>query len=243
MNILKNTIFGTFLFLVSFISIKSNILEKKSINQNKIANKRNFSGNWTYEFNSDNNELLNRTFELNLIESKNRLIGKYCAVARGGRKIDCDDESINNIVGVIKNNIAYVDFKGFYDLKAKGKAKLYYNKSGDLVWEIINSSGEYYAPKTAIFKNMNDLYILKSCENSRFKIQIEKKDLNYFYSILDKSKIILKGNAIINKNQIKLGKIVGTITNSKIIIQNYTDLKKDSNFTQCSEKFLSFEKQ
>lgn len=94
------------------------------------------------------------------------------------------------------------------------------------------------------FKNeLVESYILKSCENSRFKIQIEKNDAQYLYKILDETKIILKGVAFINKNQIKLGKIEGTLTNSKIIILNYINLKKDSNFIQCDDEFLTFEKQ
>lgn len=85
------------------------------------------------------------------------------------------------------------------------------------------------------------LYVLKNCENTRFKIQILKKKSDYFYSIIDKNIIILKGVFYINKTQIKLGEITGVMTKSKIVIQNYFDSNiKNSNFTQCADKSLDF---
>ncbi|WP_395076121.1 hypothetical protein [Flavobacterium sp.] len=210
-------------------------------------NTQNFSGTWNYEFNSDENELLNKTFELNLVQNKDIIKGQYCAVAKGGRKIDCNDNKAFNITGKIKDQIAYVDFIGFYDPKSNGKAKLYLD-NGNLVWEILSVKGEVYAPKKVILKNdskaknsIEGLYVLKSCENSRFKVKIEKKDSDFFYFVFDKNKIILKGKASITKNQISLGKMGGELSENTLVIQNTGNSMNEYNhFTQCDEKYLSF---
>ena len=125
---------------------------------------------------------------------------------------------------------------------------MYFDSDGNLVWEILEVKGEIYAPKKAILegdkKKNNDitgLYSLKSCEKSRFKIKIEKNNSDYLYSILDKTKIISKGKAIMNKTQIKFGKIEGVISEGKIVVQNYgSSTNQYNHFTQCEEKYLSF---
>lgn len=90
-------------------------------------------------------------------------------------------------------------------------------------------------------------YTLNSCQKSRFKIQIQKKGVNYFYSILDNKKIISKGKTIINDNKktisIKMGNIEGKFFGGNIQIQNYSNsTNKLIHFTQCNEKFLMFNK-
>jgi hypothetical protein len=243
--------------LITVIFISTFFFENSSERKNieiyktvKINNSENFTGKWNYEFNSDENELLNKTFELNLIQNKDVLRGQYCAIAKGGRKIDCNDSKVFNILGKIKDNIAYVDFTGFYDNKARGKAKIYFDND-NLIWEIQSVNGEIYAPKKVVLKNESIVknsyegsYLLESCDQSRFKIKIEKKDLEILYYVFDKSKIILKGKATKNKNIISLGKMSGEFSENKLIIQNYGNSMNDYNhFNQCSEKYLSFIKQ
>ena len=221
----------------------------------KTANfiNKNFTGTWNYEFNSDENDLLNRTFELKLINQKNIIKGQYCAIAKGGRKIDCNDKQIYNITGIIKDDIAYVDFTGFFDKKAKGKARIYF-EGESLIWEIISVDGEIAAPKKATLKNsklvlnennIEGLYILKTCESSRFKIKIIKKDDNYKYTIFDKNKSISEGLLKIENDKDKIyltfGKMGGLYTFNEIKIQNYGNSTNEfNNFTQCEEKYLSF---
>jgi hypothetical protein len=237
------------IIFINVFSIFYNI-ETKSINDivktnNKYSEKANFSGKWSYEFNSNENELLNRTFELYLVQKNNIIKGQYCAVARGGGKIDCNDKKTNNISGTVKDGVAYVEFTGFYDSKARGKAKLYLD-SKNLVWEILEVKGEIYAPKKAVLKSenkINGVYALKSCESSRFSIKIEIKNSKYEYLILDNSKIILRGKALIENRQIKLGKIEGVISDHRIVIQNYgNSMNEYVHFIQCDEKYLTFEK-
>ncbi len=149
-------IFNTSILVILFTctanktAVNSN---KNNIVHFKIENSiiTDFNGTWNYEFNSEENELLNKTFELKLMTTKDNITGQYCAVAKGGRKIDCNDKIVYNIKGKIKNHVAYVDFKGFFDLKSKGKAKLYFNRE-NLIWEIISVEGEVFAPKKATLK-------------------------------------------------------------------------------------------
>lgn len=89
------------------------------------------------------------------------------------------------------------------------------------------------------------LYVLTSCENSRFKIKIEKKSGIYFFMILDKNKTILKGKVEKQKDDdmvyLAFGKIDGVYDGDKIQIQNYgNSMNEYVHFTQCDEKYLTF---
>jgi hypothetical protein len=95
--------------------------------------------------------------------------------------------------------------------------------------------------------NIEGLYILHSCEKSRFKIKIEEKEKVYYFSILDEKKVISKGKAILINNHestsIELGKMGGLYTAESIVIQNYGNSMNEYNhFTQCDQKYLTFEK-
>ncbi len=88
-------------------------------------------------------------------------------------------------------------------------------------------------------------YVLESCENSRFKLVINKKIKQYFYIILDKKKVIAKGKAKITNNKeyvsIMLGLIGGIFSGKDIQIQNYGNAMNEFiHFTQCDEKYLTF---
>ena len=89
------------------------------------------------------------------------------------------------------------------------------------------------------------VYVLTSCENSRFKIKIEKKKDEYFFLIFDKNKIISKGK-LGKQNEddtvyLTFGKIGGIYDTDKIQIQNYgNSMNEYVHFTQCGEKYLTF---
>ena len=103
-------------------------------------------------------------------------------------------------------------------------------------------------PKTKIKKendSISGVYVLESCQNSRFKLVISKKQKQYFYIILDKKKTIEKGKATITKNKeynsIMLGLIGGIFSGKDIQIQNYGNAMNEFiHFTQCDEKYLTF---
>lgn len=222
-------------------SIKQRLLQSL-IQHNNSA----FNGKWNYSFESNENELLNRTFELELIVNDNSIKGSYCAVAKGGRKIDCNDKKVFNLTGKIKNNIATVNFFGFYDSKSKGVAKIYFSE-GKLIWELVSIEGETAAPKKVEmtkqtnFSELEGNYVLKTCENSRFKINITiNKSEGVVFKIYDKNKIISSGKASIDvdKKSISFKDINATFNSNSIDVQN-SDNKK-IHFTQCREKYLSF---
>lgn len=92
------------------------------------------------------------------------------------------------------------------------------------------------------------LYVLKTCESSRFKIKIVRKDNAFEYSILDRKKSISKGLVKIekenNKTYLTFGKISALYDDEdNIQIQNYGNSMNEYNhFIQCEEKYLSFQK-
>lgn len=139
------------------ISCKGQVSEKNVGNDTRpettvvsraVPDARSISGEWHYEKTVPENELLNRTFDLRLVFDGSTVRGQYCAIARNGGKIDCRDEEEFNMEGTLKGDTAIVSFKGFFNTKAKGKARLYlYNNQ--LIWEILESAGEIYAPKQA----------------------------------------------------------------------------------------------
>lgn len=110
-----------------------------------------------------------------------------------------------------------------------------------------NTSKCHYIDNSLLQNNILGLYVLKSCENGRFKIRIEKKNANYLYCILDGKKSILKGKVNISKEDnttyLIFGKIEGILKKNVIQIQNYGNSMNEYNhFTQCDEKYLTFSK-
>ena len=108
-----------------------------------------------------------------------------------------------------------------------------------------NTSKFHYIDNSLLQNNILGLYVLKSCENGRFKIRIEKKNANYLYCILDGKKTILKGKVNISKEDnstyLIFGKIEGILMKNSIQIQNYGNSMNEYNhFAQCDEKYLSF---
>lgn len=133
--------------LSNSFKISSEEILSKTIQTNYCLDtnaKKNFAGKWHYEFTSETDELLNRTFDLTITDNKGKIKGNYCAVARNGNKIDCSN--VNNISGMILNDTLNVSFSGIFDKKAKGRAEIYF-LNDSLVWSIIQSEGEIYAPK------------------------------------------------------------------------------------------------
>lgn len=89
------------------------------------------------------------------------------------------------------------------------------------------------------------IYILTSCENSRFKIKIEKKAGEYSFLIFDRNKIISKGKVGKHTEDdtlyLNFGKIGGLYDTDTIQIQNYGNTMNEYvHFTQCGEKYLTF---
>lgn len=109
-----------------------------------------------------------------------------------------------------------------------------------------NSNNQWISDNEILFsaQNMMVKYINKKCENNRFSIRIEDNR----YEILDKGKIISKGNIQGDmkkeSQKIKLGKIETVFYEDSLVIENYknSDISK-AHFIQCKSKYLTFEKQ
>ncbi|MDQ6531050.1 hypothetical protein [Flavobacterium sp. LHD-85] len=89
------------------------------------------------------------------------------------------------------------------------------------------------------------VYVLESCEDSRFKIKIEKKAGEYLFLIYDRNKVISKGKVKKQKDDeilyLSFGKIGGMYDTDKIQIQNYgNSMNEFVHFVQCDEKYLTF---
>ena len=121
--------------LINFISCK----------KNQQMNSNNFSGSWEYESVNNKDEFQNKTFELELSNKNNIIVGTYCSISRGGRKIDCFDRFEKNITGIIQNDTLYLDFYSSWE-NSKGKAKLYFDNKSRLNWLLGECTGELYLP-------------------------------------------------------------------------------------------------
>jgi hypothetical protein len=108
-------------FLDSIAQLNSEPVTAVKTDNNK------FTGDWSYH--SPQSEETSLSFELHLRTKDKSISGSYCAVSRGGRKIDCATSGDpDNISGLINNDTAYVSFKGNLDVKATGKAKLFFQR-------------------------------------------------------------------------------------------------------------------
>lgn len=124
---------------------------------------------------------------------------------------------------VLASLLSLVSFKSIKQTKDKSTAAMHYSNDQEIT----------------------GIYVLTSCENSRFKIKIDKKAGVYSFLIFDKSKIITKGKVKMQKIDdvvyLTFGKIGGAYTVDKIQIQNYgNSMNEYMHFTQCDEKYLSF---
>ncbi|NRS88579.1 hypothetical protein HNQ02_001493 [Flavobacterium sp. 7E] len=100
---------------------------------------------------------------------------------------------------------------------------------------------EYEIEAKSEINNFSGIYMLKSCQDSRFKIEISKKLNEYYYLIFDKEKIISKDKVVMSKNDFTIGKIKGTFSYGNLQIKNYdTANPKLLHFTQCNEEQLTF---
>lgn len=126
--------------LLSMLFFFANCKENDSIKN------EHFLGSWEYSSMNNKDEFQNKTFRLTLSkDKKNMIIGAYCSIARGGRRIDCFNGIEQNIIGKIKNDTLYINFKSSWE-NSKGKAKLYFDKNSKLIWELGECEGELYLP-------------------------------------------------------------------------------------------------
>jgi len=110
------------------------------------------TGEWVWGKNSKE-----ATFSVTIQKEGNSYVGRYCAVALSGAKIDCNVEDIPVLnfpsfkIENVQGNEFVADFKTYFS-EATGKVKIRI-KGNIMYWEIIEEpKGEYYCPNVAILK-------------------------------------------------------------------------------------------
>ena len=122
-----------------------------------------FIGKWSEEFFSDEDEMLNSSFELYLEKDstkKNALKGWHCSIRRGGRRIDCVDAEYGeepSLHGDLKNDTVYLHFVSSFG--GEGEAKLYFDKSAqnlsNIIWKVGKYKTEHYFPLEETLQKVN----------------------------------------------------------------------------------------
>jgi hypothetical protein len=219
------------LHIYLFILLFFNSCKKINAQENTFSeNRSELLGMWEKNESSDN------TFSINFGKIKgDSIFGQYCAVAREGKKIDCDTSKMFNIKGIIKDNIIEVVFNSFFDAK-NGKAKIIIT-GNSLKWKIIKSpEGECYAPKESVliksentpensgFINFyNTLFYLKLPTDTK-NLQViagKKCDNTFFHYDFDKSYFVIDKLNVVGKFE---------INNLKFIIYNFSLLGEGEGF-------------
>ncbi|MBP2198261.1 hypothetical protein [Pantoea cypripedii] len=134
-----------------------------------------FLGGWGgSEKNKDGS--LYSTLMLNISQSGEELVGRYCYVTRNGNRIDCPDDNVSNMKGVVKDDKATVEFDSSFGGKG-GVAELVLEKN-DLTWHLISDpkGGDFYAPEvyqlTREESKLNNKNQLKVLSTSGFTITL-----------------------------------------------------------------------
>ena len=135
-------------------------------------------GNWIYYRYDGRQSYTNQTFHLILKKTKqNSVIGYYCSTQESGSRIDCSTENVNNISGIFKNDTLYLSFYGFYDDHAKGNAKIYKQKNGNVIWKLMECKGVFYLPEKVLLTRYNankyktEIKAIDSLKESRIAIE------------------------------------------------------------------------
>lgn len=108
----------------------------------------NSNQDWESEITLSNGEV--STFSLHIKIKGDNLTGRYCAIYRNGKKIDCSTSEESNIFGkTYKDKSITVNFNSFFGAKF-GIATIT-NENDNLIWRIKKApqGGEFYAPNSA----------------------------------------------------------------------------------------------
>lgn len=149
---MKNTIILALLCLL-FVqcNVEGQVVDSPIVSESTVdVQLDDFVGIWEYIDNPENMDIPNGIYTIEIEKEKNELIGKYCAIAQKGNRIDCSPEDDFNLDIKFINNHLEVKFYSFYGAEG-GKAKIEL-KDKRLVWEITETpKGDFYIPKKAEF--------------------------------------------------------------------------------------------
>ncbi|MBN3759476.1 hypothetical protein G3O01_01390 [Burkholderia sp. Ac-20365] len=130
---------------IAMVNISCGVLA--SISASTVAYAHSFEGAWDW-----NGAPSTKAFSIELTQRGNVLQGQYCAIARNGNRVDCDNERMPNIDGVVDRagKSAEINFSSFFGGEG-GKAKIRI-QNDKLIWHVTKNpeNGEFFAPIDAI---------------------------------------------------------------------------------------------
>jgi hypothetical protein len=110
------------------------------------------TGHWVWVEDSEE-----ATFSIFITKEGNAYIGRYCAVALSGNRIDCNDEEIPEsnyssfIIKSLPGNEFTVNFKTYYS-ESTGKVKIRI-EGEKMYWKVVEKpKGQYFCPDVAVLK-------------------------------------------------------------------------------------------
>ena len=152
-----------------------------------------FMGAWSNEFDAPENELLNSSFELYLVENhsgESPIMGWYCSITRGGDRTDCSsDKEEYNLQGYFEDGVIYINFTSFNNPQWGGEGKVYKSHDESIIWELVNATGELFVPKRiALKRDLNAREILQkaSTQNHYFRVVLHNNNRITGVKIYDK---------------------------------------------------------
>lgn len=99
-----------------------------------------FIGNWSWSSST-------AEYSITLNQAADSVYGNHCAIVQSGQKMDCAEQNVTSIRGVISSDTARVVFTSAFS-NAQGTAIITKSSDTTLVWKIITlPSGEFYIPR------------------------------------------------------------------------------------------------
>ncbi|CAO95685.1 Hypothetical protein ETA_06390 [Erwinia tasmaniensis Et1/99] len=168
-----------------------------------------FSGHWSGVINDEDGTPYSK-LSLKINQIADKLNGSYCYVTQKGNRIDCADDSEDNLHGSVIGDKANILFNSTFGGK-NGKAELSINHRG-MMWKLVSDpiAGEFYAPKSFSLKKedakLTSMMKTRTFSTDSFTITIVNgcgdfnvscQDVTYFgLRNKDNSKIKLRGRSI-----------------------------------------------
>jgi biopolymer transport protein ExbD len=127
-----------------------------------------FAGNWEWVKNSEES-----TFRLTVVERGDSLEGSYCAVVRGGAKIDCREgepgrETPAFTAARPEGHVLETIFRNYFTGDT-GRVRMSVQSDRQLYWQVVEAPrGEYHAPPDALLKRSTALKVLVQDDGSIF---------------------------------------------------------------------------
>lgn len=118
----------------------------------------NLSGTWKYIKKAQEAEVPEEMLTIKIIQNENFIKAQYCAITRSGGKIDCENDPVNNITGILKDGKVNAEFFSFFgSTKDKGKVEITPNNNGTLTWKVKQfPEGLFYGPSECILTKEED---------------------------------------------------------------------------------------